>query len=183
MSDDSTIQSTVTTFTHEIVTLAAFKSLVSAKTDNKNADPILVLIARYKTIEYFNSPEGLIVFAHRDTIAGQVDGIHPTSISKSILSNRNIVEPLKGKKSGALEYNVHYMTRRSQGALILEAFGKMIDGGDEEAIGISADKSLKLEFYNTKLGLIIGAIEGKDRVWVIRPNEAKEIALGCEVAA
>jgi hypothetical protein len=177
MLNDTTTTPTVATFTHEIVTRAAFKSLVSAQTESKSADPIYVMVARYAEIEYFNSPEGLIVFAHDDTIDGQVDGIHPTSISNSILSNRNIVEPLKGKNSGALDYNLHYMTRRSQGSLILKAFGRMIHGGDKEAISISADKFLKLEFYNTKLGLIIGAIEGTDPVWVIRPNEAKAVEL------
>lgn len=183
MTDHTTTTPKVTTFTHETVTLSAFRSYMSACTDRKSVKPILVLIAPYYNVEYLNSPKGLIVLAHQNTDDGQVDGIHPTTISEAIMTSRNIIEPLKSKQSGALEYNVHYMTRRSQGTLILEAFGRMINGGDEEAISISTEKFFKLEFYNTNLGLVIGVIEGIDRVCIIRPNELQDTELGCEVVA
>ena len=183
MSEDTPKNCEFATFTDETVTLAAFRSYVSANAGGKSVDPSLVMVAPYKEIEYFNSPKGLIVFAHQDTFDSQVDGVHPNTIGKSIENERNIIEPLKGKHSGPSGYNVHYMTRRSQGSLILEAFGKMIHGGDEEAISVSTKKSFTLVFHNTVNGLIIGAIEGDSRVCIIRPKHLQVVKSECEVAA
>lgn len=171
-------------FTDKTMTRAEFKSFVSNSVGGRKFRASAVFVAPYCQVEYLNSPEGLILLAHQDTVAGQVDGIHPVTIGKSISSERNIVEPLKGSQCAASAYNVHNMTRRSQGALVLEAFGRMVHGGDDEAHSVSSDKNFRrLEIYNTNFGPFIGAIENKDRVCVIHPNLMQDESLGYEVAA
>lgn len=106
----------------------------------------------YGHVEYFNSSHGLIVLAHQNSVAGQIDGIHPASLSGSIASDRNLVEPLRDSDGAAfnhapIAFNLHWMTRRSQGALILDAFGRMIDGGDPEANMLTSPEPMALEIY------------------------------------
>lgn len=170
-------------FSHEFTTFTEFKLFISNVVGRKTVRPSAVLVAPYYEVEYLNLPKGLVVLAHQDTVASQVDGIHPPEISKSIESDRNIVEPLRRLHRDAPAYNVHYMTRRSQGALVQEAFGRMVHGGSADAPSVSTEKSFRLEIYNTKLGPIIGAIESYDRVCVIRPNHVQVEKLISEVAA
>lgn len=183
MTDSITTTPVGATFADETMTLAAFRSFVCASVGRNKVRPSVNLVAPYWEVEYLNSPEGLVVLAHHDTIAGQVDGIHPTTIGKSIVNDWNIIEPLKGLQRDAPAYNVHYMTRRSQGALVREAFGRMVHGGDDEAPSVSTEKSFCLEIYNTKIGPIIGAIESRDRVCVIRPEHVQDEKQGYEAAA
>lgn len=184
MADNTTTIRAGAIYTDETMTLAAFSSFISGAVGGTKVRASAVLVAPYCQVEYLNSPKGLVVLAHHDTIAGQVDGIHPPEISKSIKSERNIVELLKGSHRDAPVYNVHYMTRKSQGFLVQEAFGRMVHGGDEDAPSVSSEKNFRrLEIYNTKLGPIIGAIESDDRVCVIRPEHVQGKALGYEVAA
>ncbi|MDP8251488.1 hypothetical protein [Pseudochrobactrum saccharolyticum] len=157
-------------YTDVTMSVENFRGYVSSVVGRKKVLPSLVLEAPYSHVEYLNSPAGLIVLAHHNTPDGQVDGIHPACIGKSIINPRNIIEPLKGSKLSPHAYNVHYMTRRSQGSLILEAFGRMIDGGDNEAPAVKPSGGFNLEFYNTRAGLIIGVIESDTRVYVIRPS-------------
>lgn len=183
MTNDTTNGTDDAIFMDETMTLAAFRSYVSDGNTKKLGRPSLVLVAPYTMVEYFNSPVGLIVFAHHNTIAGQVDGIHPVALSDSIVSAHNIIEPLAGTGANAMAYNVHYMTRRSQGALVLKAFGRTIRGGDEEAPWFETSNSFKLEVHNLEAGPIIGAIESKDRVCVIRPKHLQRKNMRHEVAA
>lgn len=170
-------------FMDETMTLAAFRSYVCDTDTKKLVHPSLELVAPYTMVEYFNSPVGLIVFAHHNSIEGQVDGIHPAALSDSIVSPRNTIEPLKGNSADTMAYNVHYITRRSQGALVLKAFGRQIQGGDEEAPWFKTSESFRLEVYNLETGPIIGAIESKDRVCVIRPKHLQRKNMRHEVAA
>ena len=96
---------------------------------------------------------------------------YPNTIGKSIENERNIIELFTGKHSSPSGYNVHYKARRSQGPLILEAFGKIIHGDDEEAISIPTKKSFTLVFYNIVNVLLIVAIEGVRRVCIFLPKQ------------
>lgn len=171
MSEVATMtQPPIGIFSDETMCRDVFAAYVAGVVGRKNVRPSVRLIAPYYSVEYLNSPSGLIVLAHHDTIDGQVDGIHPKSIGESIASSRIIVEPLKGICPESPAYSIHYMTRRSQGALVLKAFGRMVHGGDDEAHCVDTEKYFSLEIYNTKVGPIVGAIENDDRVCVIRPD-------------
>ncbi|GAK71145.1 hypothetical protein RRU01S_15_00700 [Agrobacterium rubi TR3 = NBRC 13261] len=122
--------------------------------------PVKRFNGKYNCVEYLNSPSGLIILAHQNTRDRQVDGIHPAVLSESINSDRNIVEPLKSHSgnpfsNSPVEYNMHWMTRRSQGALIQKAFGRMIDQGDKEAYVIELSTSVQLAIYDAPFGLVI----------------------------
>lgn len=169
-------KTSIVTYTHEAMTYEAFCAYVMGIVGRKRIRSAAVLVAPYDAVEYLNSSAGLIVLAHHSTVAGQVDGIHPATIGKSIDNPRNIIEPLRGNHPDAPAYNVHYMTRKSQGSLVLEAFGRMIDGGDDEAPSFQTDGQFRLEIYNTKIGPIVGVFENYERVYVIRPSsEAVEV--------
>jgi len=158
--------------THEAMRLDAFRAYVSNIVGRKKVRPSVCLYARYYSVEYLNAPSGLVILAHQDSDDAQVDGIHPAAIGKSVDNFRNIVEPLKGTSTDAPAYNVHYITRRSQGGLVREAFGRMIQQGGPEAPHVSTDKSFYLEIYNTRIGPIVGAVESFETVYVIRPADA-----------
>lgn len=160
-------QAVVGVYTDATMSLEDFHAYVVGVVGRKKVRPSVSLCGPYRHIEYLNPPSGLLVLAHHDTIDGQVDGIHPAAIGKSIANFRNIIEPLKG--SGPA-YNVHYMTRRSQGALVFEAFGRMIDGGEAGAHSFLSDSHFWLEIYNTSFGPIVGMIKSTDCVHVIRPS-------------
>jgi len=172
-------------FTDETMTLYAFRAFVCEAAKRERGLAHIVLSAPYCMVEYLNSPKGLVVLAHHNTDEQQVDGIHPNTISERTARNtRNIVEPLKGPRGAAPTYNVHYMTRRSQGPLVQEAFGRMVHGGDDEALSVSSEANFnRIEIYNTKFGPVIGAVESSDRVCVIRPEHMQIEKLSYEVAA
>jgi len=115
----------------------------------------------YGRVEYLNSPSGLIVLAHQDTNAGQIDGIHPASLSGSITSPRNIIEPFRTTDSAPIAYNLHWMTRRSQGALIHDAFGRMVDSGDPEANSIETPdgETMGMAIYDAPFGPVIALFD------------------------
>lgn len=125
----------------------------------------MTLSEPYEAVEYLNAPQGLIVLAHRED--GQVDGIHPSCLSHHIESPRNIIEPFGGPAFG---YSNHWMTRRSQGGLVLGAFGKMIEQGDPQAPYIEPENSttyFDLGFFATPKGLIVALYNDDDTVHVI----------------
>lgn len=129
----------------------------------------LVFKAPYQFIEYFNAPAGLIVLAHHDTIAGQVDGIHPASLSHHISGFGHIVEPF----DRAGRYAVHHMSRKQQGGLVIGAFSRMIHAGEPEAPSFDRDDGYsKLEIFDGPSGPIVAVIESADVVHVIRPVSA-----------
>lgn len=135
----------------------------------------------YDRVEYLNSPHGLIVLAHQNTDDAQVDGIHPSNLSGSIRNARNIIEPLKDS-DGAIfssvsgEFNAHWMTRRSQGALILSAFGRMIDGGDPEVVMLALSEAMALEIFNAPVGPVIALFDSfTDEVHVIWPGISGDV--------
>lgn len=68
-------------YTHETMTVDAFRSYVAGLVGRRKVRPTVKMIAPYEAVEYLNSPAGLIVLAHQNTIAGQVDGIHPSILS------------------------------------------------------------------------------------------------------
>ncbi|MGN7771550.1 hypothetical protein [Phyllobacterium sp. 22552] len=141
----------------------------------------------YSYVEYLNSPCGLVVLAHQGDFNGQVDGIHPARLSHSIESTLNIIEPLKGHdkalfRNSPVGYNMHWMTRRSQGSLVLTAFDRMIDGGDPEApylkVGDDDDSSdgfFSVAVYDAPHGPVIGIHDYATNVaHVIRPAVAAD---------
>lgn len=138
----------------------------------------------YSHIEYMNSPQGIIVLAHRDDDE-VIEGIHPANLSDSINNAKNIIHPLADGDGNVfctkpIAYNQHWMTRRSQGNLVLAALGKMIDSGDEAAPHFlpEEDYMLQMSIYDTPNGpvfLIFPAGEyDSDVVHVIRPAEEVE---------
>ncbi len=135
----------------------------------------------YDRVEYLNSPHGLIVLAHQNTDDAQVDGIHPSSLSGTILNEQNIVEPLRDSDGGQFssvsgEFCAHWMTRRSQGALILSAFGRMIDGGDPEAVMLMSSEAMALEIFNAPVGPIVALFDSStDDVQVIWPGVSGDV--------
>ena len=125
----------------------------------------IMLRGGYHHVEYFNAPQGLIVLAHQNTIDGQVDGIHPVSLSEHVDHPRNIIEPLVGANSG---YAVHYLARRQHGGLVLGAFGRMIDAGDPEAPAFQVEEGeLVLEVFSTPAGPIVAIVEDAQNVHLI----------------
>ncbi|MCA1775341.1 MAG: hypothetical protein LC676_06945 [Loktanella sp.] len=182
MMIDITNQSNVTTltkpqsgiFTHETMTREEFNAYITGIVGRKTVRPSVQMAAPYYLVEYLNAPAGLIVLAHHDTDAAQVDGIHPAIIGDDVAANFcNIVEPLKGIGPKAPAYNVHWMTRRAQGSLLMKAFGRNIDVGDDEAPYVKPEKCKNfhgLVIFNTKIGPIVGVIESNDRICVIRPR-------------
>lgn len=149
----------------EILSKRSFRRHI-AKLYGHSGERGLVLKAPYTAVEYLSAPAGLVVLAHQNTVDGQVDGIHPSSLSKSVDRPVNILEPLR-KTDGA--YNVHYMTRRSQGALVREAFGRMVDGGDPEAPCIETDSRFTLEIFSLSGRPLVALLEeGNDRVYLLQ---------------
>lgn len=137
----------------------------------------------YSHVEYMNAPQGLIVLAHHDDIVGQVDGIHPATLSDSIDRPNNIVEPLAAFDGrlfalSPVAYNSHWMSRRSQGGLLLAGFGRMIHGGAPEAHCLEEPDSecFSMTIYDAPHGPIIGVFDlDAEVVHVIRPLEKEEM--------
>lgn len=120
--------------------------------------------APYQQVEYLNAPAGLIVLAHHAYVRGQVDGIHPASLSHHIDDAPAIVEPFG--RSGV--YAEHYLPRKWQGALVIGAFGRMIDAGDPEAPRFTRDVGyFTLETFDGPDGPIVAVIEKRDTIHVI----------------
>jgi hypothetical protein len=158
-------------YTVNTISRKEFRSRVAQLVGKRQARG-LTFKAPYYSVEYLNSPVGLIIFAHHDTVEGQIDGIHPAGVSESINRPVNIIEPLDADAGGLHSYNVHYMTRRSQGPLILKAFGRMIHQGEPEAPSLKTNGRFSLEIINTPAGPIVGVTEyGGDVVHVIEPAE------------
>lgn len=163
-------------YTHRAISYAEFLHRTKSLSGHNSYDE-----AYYSRIEYMNSPHGIIVLAHRDYDEA-IEGIHPASLSDSIERPKNIVQPLTSEDGKMfnrepIAYNQHWMTRRSQGSLVLAAFGKMIDGGDEAAPCIlpAKDSTLHMSIYeasNNPVIFIFHAGEEKsDVVYVIQSEE------------
>lgn len=168
------------TYTHETLDYEAFEAYAKSL-----SGPVIEPDTFYSHVEYMNSPHGLLVLAHRD-YDEVVEGIHPASLSHTIATPKNVVEPLAGDRGDTfnrepIAYDSHWLTRRSQGSLVHAAFGRMIDGGDPEAPRFLAsnDSTLQMSVHDTPNGPIIfvfPAYDGsEDVVHVIRP-EVKEAA-------
>ncbi len=161
------------TVTCETLSKRSFRRHI-AKLFGRPGERGLVLKAPYCAVEYLSAPAGLIVLAHHNTIDGQADGIHPACLSKCIDRPVNIIEPLRNV---AEAYNVHYMTRRSQGALVREAFGRMIDGGDPEAPRVETDRHFTLEIFSVAGHPLVAVIEeGHDRVYLLQVSANHVVA-------
>lgn len=119
--------------------------------------------ARYKFIEYMDSPKGLLVLAHRSD-DHLVDGIHPSCISETVSAYGNVV-PLGSADSG---YALHVVSSRQQGSLVRESFGRMVDAGAPEAPSIRCnDGMLRLGVYLRETGPLVCVASRPDMVHVI----------------
>ena len=155
---------TPATFSHRTMTEEQWRTYLKV-TLGRRRPRALMLNGGYYHVEYLSAPQGLIVLAHREADGGQVDGIHPASLSRYVDSDRNIIEPLLGSDNG---YAVHYLTRRQHGGLVLGAYGRMIHAGAPEAPGFSRDSgSFKLVIFNEANGPIVCVIEEQDIIHVI----------------
>lgn len=156
-------------YNHVAMDAASFWSYTIKGMSKGQLKRVLVLGGRYNHVEYLSAPAGLIILAHQSDKTGQVDGIHPASLSSSIDRPQNIIEQLEGCQSET-PYNIHWMTRRSQGWLVREAFGRMIHAGDPEAPSLSTNGQVALHFYSTASGFFVGLVEdGAHCVHVIKP--------------
>jgi hypothetical protein len=148
------------TFSHRTLTIRQWRDHL-AKTEARG----IRLRGGYHHIEYLSAPQGLIVLAHQNASHGQVDGIHPVSLSEYVDDDRNIIEPLVGRDSG---YAVHYLNRKQQGSLVLGAFGRMIAAGAPEAPAFHVEKGeFVLEMFSTPMGPMVAAIENAKKVHLI----------------
>lgn len=187
MNHDNTTAASAATHTHETIGRKEFRTYM-ADVFGRRGERGKVFRASYHLVEYFNAPSGLVVFAHRDAIEDwQVDGIHPDGSDQSIDASRNIIEPLRSRQAGEVRYNVHCLTRRSQGILLHDAFADDRPAYDIEAdhtfsIPIESTAYFTLEIFDTPQGPIVGVFEGKDRVHTIRPI-AEPRHLGRNMAA
>lgn len=156
-------------YSHEAMTRKDARAYTASLFEETNRRGLL-MTAPYDCVEYLNSPSGLIVLAHHNAVAGQIDGIHPAELSRRIDRPANIVEPLKRRDSTSPSYCAHYMTRRSQGGLVLEAFGRMIDGGDPLAPMLTTERRFSFEIFDAPFGPVVTVTEiGCDTVYMIRP--------------
>lgn len=174
--ENSTAQAPAATYTHKTLNRNEFMSYMKTL-----SGPDIEADTFYSHIEYLNSPHGLIVLAHRD-YDEVIEGFHPANLSDSVIAPNNRIEPLKGD-SGILfsrepiAYNQHLMTRRSQGGLVLAAFGRMIDGGDPEAPRFlpPEDFTLQMSVHDTPEGPVFFVFscdeENGDVVHVIHPEK------------
>lgn len=114
-----------------------------------------------------NAPAGLIVIAHHFDFAGQVDGIHPVSLSAQVEGAGCTVLPFG--QSGT--YSMHFMSRKWQAKLVHAAFGRMIHSGHPEAPSVDRDDEgySTLEVFDSPEGPIVAVIESAAVVHVIRP--------------
>lgn len=173
-NENTTAQASAATYAHETMSEEAFRTVANAWSFTTFGDLL------YSYVEYMNSPHGLIVLAHHGDSAGQVDGIHPASLSHSIGRPNNIVEPLTACDGTVfardpVAYNSHWIGRRSQGGLVLAAFGRMIDGGDQEAPSFKAPEGegFTMTVYDAPNGPVVGVFDAnEDVVHVIRPAAA-----------
>lgn len=166
---EPTISALTKSYDHETMSATKFQRYIGAGRDAASIDFIFALSALYAGVEYMNSPAGLIILAHQADRWGQVDGIHPACLSSSIEKPGNIIEPFRCRPVETA-YNMHWMGRRSQGALVLEAFGRMIHGDDPEAPNLKTNSRFSLKFYASAFGLIVGIFErGTKAVHVIKP--------------
>lgn len=183
-TENTTTTAPTATYTHETLNFEGYLAYVKTL-----SGPVIEPDAFYSHIEYMNSPHGLIVLAHRD-YDEVVEGIHPAKLSESISVPKNIVEPLEGDYGDdfgreLITYNRHWLTRRSQGSLVLAAFGRMIDGGDPEAPRFIApeDSTLQMSVHDTPDGPVFCVFSGNGEtenvVHIIRPlvlADAREAA-------
>lgn len=180
-NENTTAQAPGATYTHETLSYEEFATYAKSL-----SRPVVEADTYYSHIEYMNSPHGLIVLAHRD-YDEVVEGIHPASLSHTIKTPKNIVEPLVRDDGNVFNcdpvaYNSHCLTRRSQGDMVLAAFGRMIDGSDPEAPCFLApeDSTLQMSIHDTPNGpmlLVFPCGDDEDVVHVIRPvNEMQEAA-------
>ncbi|MDN2580879.1 hypothetical protein [Aquibium sp. ELW1220] len=162
-------------YSHETTSRKGFRSYIADVLGGRGHRG-LTFRAPYEVIEYFNTPAGLIVFGHRGYLHNeQVDGIHPASITNSIDRPQNISEPFCCADDQCPAYNVHYMTRKSQGIMLMEAWP---DGrpayeiSPENLFKIDVDSGgfYSLEAFKTPLGPIVAVFEPSGIVHVIRPE-------------
>lgn len=176
--ENSTTTAPAATYTHKTLNRNEFLSYMKTL-----SGPDIEADSSYSHIEYLNSPHGLIVLAHRD-YDEVIEGFHPANLSYSVTAPNNTIEPLKGD-SGILfsrepiAYNQHLMTRRSQGGLVLAAFGRMIDGGDPEAPRFlpPEDFTLQMSVHDTPEGpvfFVFSCDDNGDVVHVIHPAKHEQ---------
>lgn len=160
-----TSPATAATYQHETMSRKDFRAYI-ANVFGHRGERGLILKAPYRYIEYFSAPAGLIVLAHHDDYTGQVDGIHPVSLSGHVEGLQSIIEPLSPNS----RYAAHYLPRKWQGQLVLAAFGRQIKAGAPEAPSIETDDGFfSLEIFDAPTGPIVGVLDGKSKVHVIRP--------------
>lgn len=165
-----TTNMTDTAYSHETMCRKEYRRSIAALVRGGAFLQLKFNRAAYRAVEYLNSPVGVIVLAHHDTAAGQIDGIHPVCISDSINRPANIIEPFSRATENAPAYNAHYMTRRSQGGMVLAAFGRMVDGGDESAPKVETENRFMIEVFYSADGPVFGVIDNEaDKVHIIRP--------------
>jgi len=161
MAASTTTADDQTTFSHSTLTNRQWREHLA----KSNAQGIR-LRGGYHHVEYLSAPQGLIVLAHQNSFDGQVDGIHPVTLSEYVSDDRNIVEPLVGRETG---YAVHYLNRRQQGGLVFGAFGRMIDAGAPEAPAFEIEKGeFVLEVIATPAGPMVAVIENAKNVHLIQ---------------
>lgn len=123
-------------------------------------------------LEYMNSPLGLIVYAHHGM--NGCEAFYPSGIDFEKVTRikpwHDAVEPA-GHTEG--QFVRHAMSRKTTGFLIHAAYDRMINTGDPEAPSFDLDFRT-LEYYDSPLGLIVGALKG-GRIYVIRPVAEAEV--------
>lgn len=181
-TENSTTQAPAATYTHETLSYEEFATYAKPL-----SRPVVEADTYYSHIEYMNSPLGLLVLAHRD-YDEVVEGVHPANISHSIKTPKNFVQPLAGDDGTAfgrepVAYDSHWLTRRSQGALVLAAFGRMIDGGAPEAPRFLAtgDSTLQMSVHDTPSGPVFFIFASpddgtEDLVHVVHPVNEMQVA-------
>lgn len=155
-----------TSYGHETMSRKAFRSYV-AKVYGWRGVRGTVFRAPYQQVEYLNAPAGLVVLAHHDDYAGQVDGLHPASLSHHVEGWASIVQPF-GRPGGG--YAMHFLPRKWQGKLVIGAFGKMIQAGSPQAPSFQTEEDyFTLEAFDGPDGPIVAVIKDAGTVHVIRP--------------
>lgn len=156
-------------YEHTLMSKGAFDKFLDAAFDGADYR-FMSYTGEYYSLEYLNSPCGIIVFAFHDR--NGLDAFYPASFDfkerTGITPFHDMISPATDNKNpGFLR---HAMGRKVNGYVVHGAFGEMVAEDDPRAVSMNEEFS-RLDVFDSPAGLIVAARMGRQR-YVIHSSVA-----------
>lgn len=148
-------------YEHTLMTKEAFDKFLDAAFDGADYR-FMSYTGDYYSLEYLNSPCGVIVFAFHDR--NGLDTFYPASFD---FKERTGITPFDDMITPATDndnpgFLRHAMGRKVNGYVVHGAFGEMVPEGDPRAISMNEDFR-RIDVFDSPAGLIVAAHMGRRR--------------------